>query len=94
MERDTNTAHVAYRLRDRPDGNLPERISIDGGLASEHTRGLRAFEYAILQDIVTGAAPAGSKLKIRELADRNEAGVIPLHDAVARIAMSARVAAN
>ncbi|WP_082625154.1 GntR family transcriptional regulator [Paraburkholderia caribensis] len=95
MERGTNTAHVAYhRLRDAPDGNLRERIGIDGDLVSEHKRGLRVVEYAILQDIVTGAGAPGSKLKIRKLADRYEAGVIPRREAVSPLAMSARVAAN
>lgn len=49
---------------------------------------------AILQDIVTGALPPGSKLKIRELADRYQAGVIPLREAVSRLAMSGFVEAE
>jgi GntR family transcriptional regulator, carbon starvation induced regulator len=48
----------------------------------------------ILQDIVTGALPPGSKLKIRELADRYQAGVIPLREAVSRLAMSGFVEAE
>ncbi len=49
---------------------------------------------AILQDIVTGALPPGSKLKIRELAERYQAGVIPLREAVSRLAMSGFVEAE
>lgn len=49
---------------------------------------------SILQDIVTGALPPGSKLKIRELADRYQAGVIPLREAVSRLAMSGFVEAE
>ncbi|MGU7782761.1 GntR family transcriptional regulator [Burkholderia sp. PU8-34] len=49
---------------------------------------------AILQDIVTGALPPGSKLKIRELADRYQAGAIPLREAVSRLAMSGFVEAE
>jgi DNA-binding GntR family transcriptional regulator len=49
---------------------------------------------AILHDIVTGALPPGSKLKIRELADRYQAGVIPVREAVSRLAMSAFVEAE
>ncbi|NPT55073.1 GntR family transcriptional regulator [Paraburkholderia elongata] len=48
----------------------------------------------ILQDIVTGALPPGSKLKIRELAERYQAGVIPLREAVSRLAMSGFVEAE
>ncbi|TCF96787.1 GntR family transcriptional regulator [Paraburkholderia strydomiana] len=48
----------------------------------------------ILQDIVTGALAPGSKLKIRELADRYQAGVIPLREAVSRLAMSGFVEAE
>lgn len=53
-----------------------------------------ALANAILQDIVTGALPPGSKLKIRELADRYKAGVIPLREAVSRLAMSGFVEAE
>ncbi|WP_431825335.1 GntR family transcriptional regulator [Burkholderia sp. F1] len=48
----------------------------------------------ILQDIVSGALAPGSKLKIRELADRYQAGVIPLREAVSRLAMSGFVEAE
>lgn len=53
-----------------------------------------ALANAILQDIVTGVLPPGSKLKIRELADRYQAGVIPLREAVSRLAMSGFVEAE
>lgn len=49
---------------------------------------------AILRDIVTGALPPGSKLKIRELADRYQASAIPLREAVSRLAMSGFVEAE
>ncbi|WP_322062385.1 GntR family transcriptional regulator [Paraburkholderia sp. J63] len=49
---------------------------------------------AILQDIVTGVLPPGSKLNIRELAERYQAGVIPLREAVSRLAMSGFVEAE
>jgi GntR family carbon starvation induced transcriptional regulator len=48
----------------------------------------------ILQDIVTGVLAPGSKLKIRELADRYQAGAIPLREAVSRLAMSGFVEAE
>ncbi|PRF80769.1 GntR family transcriptional regulator [Burkholderia multivorans] len=48
----------------------------------------------ILRDIVSGALAPGSKLKIRELADRYQAGVIPLREAVSRLAMSGFVEAE
>ncbi|MBY4866067.1 FCD domain-containing protein [Burkholderia anthina] len=48
----------------------------------------------ILRDIVSGALAPGSKLKIRELADRYQAGVIPLREAVSRLAMSGFVDAE
>lgn len=48
----------------------------------------------ILRDIVSGTLAPGSKLKIRELADRYQAGVIPLREAVSRLAMSGFVDAE
>lgn len=48
----------------------------------------------ILEDIVAGVLPPGSKLKIRELADRYQAGVIPIREAVSRLAMSGFVEAE
>jgi GntR family carbon starvation induced transcriptional regulator len=48
----------------------------------------------ILQDIVTGVLAPGSKLKIRELADRYQAGAIPVREAVSRLAMSGFVEAE
>lgn len=48
----------------------------------------------ILRDIVSGALAPGSKLKIRELADRYQASAIPLREAVSRLAMSGFVDAE
>ncbi|BBQ03246.1 GntR family transcriptional regulator [Caballeronia zhejiangensis] len=48
----------------------------------------------ILNDIVTGAIPPGSKLKMRELAERYGAGMIPLREALSRLAMSGFVEAE
>ncbi|WP_322060151.1 GntR family transcriptional regulator [Paraburkholderia sp. J63] len=53
-----------------------------------------ALADAILADIVTGALPPGSKLKIRGLADRYCAGVIPVREAVSRLATSGLVEAE
>ncbi|MCO5399067.1 GntR family transcriptional regulator [Ralstonia soli] len=53
-----------------------------------------ALTEVILQDIVTGVLPPGSKLKIRELAERYQAGTIPLREAVSRLAMSGFVEAK
>lgn len=49
---------------------------------------------SILDDIVTGALAPGSKLKMRELAERYNAGVVPLREAVSRLAMSGFVEAE
>jgi GntR family carbon starvation induced transcriptional regulator len=49
---------------------------------------------AILEDIVAGVLAPGSKLKIRELADRYQAGVIPVREAVSRLSMSGFVDAE
>lgn len=53
-----------------------------------------ALAETILQDIVTGALAPGSKLNIRELANRYQAGMIPLREAVSRLAMSGFVDAE
>lgn len=49
---------------------------------------------AILNDIVTGVLAPGSKLKMRELAERYDEGMIPLREAVSRLAMSGFVEAE
>lgn len=53
-----------------------------------------ALAQSILNDIVTGVLAPGSKLKMRELADRYQAGMIPLREAVSRLAMSGFVEAE
>lgn len=48
----------------------------------------------ILNDIVTGVLAPGSKLKMRELAVSYDAGMIPLREALSRLAMSGFVEAE
>lgn len=49
---------------------------------------------AIREDIIQGVFPPESKLKLRELAERYEVGVIPLREALSRLAMSGFVEAE
>jgi DNA-binding GntR family transcriptional regulator len=48
---------------------------------------------AIRKDIISGELPPNSKLKLRELTDRYGAGVIPLREALSRLALSGFVIA-
>ncbi|WP_373377667.1 GntR family transcriptional regulator [Cupriavidus nantongensis] len=43
------------------------------------------LEQAVREDIINGKLPAGSKLRLKELADRYQAGVIPLREALSRL---------
>jgi len=49
---------------------------------------------AVRSDIISGALPPHSRLKLRELAARYQAGVIPLREALSRLAMSGFVEAE
>lgn len=63
-------------------------ITLDNADSSSPRTLASVLADAILQDIVTGALPPGSKLKIRELAERYQTSAIPLREAVSRLAMS------
>lgn len=43
------------------------------------------MQLAIRQDLINGVFPAGTKLRIRELAERYEVGTIPLREALSRL---------
>lgn len=43
------------------------------------------LEQTVRQDIIAGKLPAGSKLRLKELAERYQAGVIPLREALSRL---------
>jgi len=43
------------------------------------------LEEAVREDIINGKLPAGSKLRLKELAERYQAGVIPLREALSRL---------
>jgi len=43
------------------------------------------LQLAIRQDLINGVFPAGTKLRIRELAERYEVGTIPLREALSRL---------
>jgi len=43
------------------------------------------LEQAVREDIINGKLPAGSKLRLKELAERYQAGVIPLREALSRL---------
>jgi DNA-binding GntR family transcriptional regulator len=49
---------------------------------------------AIRDDIISGALPPESKLRLKELAERYDAGVIPLREALSRLAMTGFVRAE
>lgn len=49
---------------------------------------------AIRDDIISGALPPESKLRLKDLADRYSAGVIPLREALSRLAMTGFVRAE
>jgi GntR family transcriptional regulator, carbon starvation induced regulator len=63
------------------------------GAGSSRTMASQLADH-ILRDIVTGALPPGSKLRIRELAERYQVSAIPLREAVSRLAMSGFVEAE
>lgn len=69
-------------------------MTFDDATASGSRTMASVLADTILRDIVSGALAPGSKLKIRELADRYQAGVIPLREAVSRLAMSGFVDAE
>ncbi len=69
-------------------------MTFDDAAASGSRTMASVLADTILRDIVSGALAPGSKLKIRELADRYQAGVIPLREAVSRLAMSGFVDAE
>ncbi len=69
-------------------------MTFDDATASGSRTMASVLADTILRDIVSGALAPGSKLKIRELADRYQAGVIPLREAVSRLAMSGFVEAE
>ncbi|WP_432260227.1 FCD domain-containing protein [Cupriavidus sp. TMH.W2] len=43
------------------------------------------LEQSVREDIINGKLPAGSKLRLKELAERYQAGVIPLREALSRL---------
>ncbi|MGN5478494.1 GntR family transcriptional regulator [Cupriavidus basilensis] len=43
------------------------------------------LEQAVREDIINGRLPAGSKLRLKELAEHYQAGVIPLREALSRL---------
>lgn len=43
------------------------------------------LEQTVREDIISGKLPAGSKLRLKELAERYQAGVIPLREALSRL---------
>src|SRR5437868_3130590 len=49
---------------------------------------------SIRSDIITGALQPGLRLKLRELAERYQAGVNPLREALSRLALSGFVEAE
>lgn len=44
-----------------------------------------SLQLAIRQDLINGVFPAGTKLRIRELAERYDVGTIPLREALSRL---------
>lgn len=44
-----------------------------------------SLQLAIRQDLISGVFPAGTKLRIRELAERYDVGTIPLREALSRL---------
>lgn len=43
------------------------------------------LEQSVREDIINGKLPAGGKLRLKELAERYQAGVIPLREALSRL---------
>lgn len=43
------------------------------------------LEQSVREDIINGQLPAGSKLRLKDLAERYQAGVIPLREALSRL---------
>ncbi|MFC4520974.1 GntR family transcriptional regulator [Cupriavidus pinatubonensis] len=64
-------------------------VTIDTAVQESPDLGGRTWasvlEQAVREDIISGRLPAGSKLRLKELAEHYQAGVIPLREALSRL---------
>lgn len=73
--------------------NQPERWMESATGADKRTMASQ-LEIRVRQDIITGRLPPGSKLRLKELAESYDAGVIPLREALSRLAATGFVVAT
>jgi GntR family carbon starvation induced transcriptional regulator len=73
--------------------NQPERW-VDGGNGADKRTMASQLETRVRQDIINGRLLPGSKLRLKELAESYGAGVIPLREALSRLAATGFVVAT
>ncbi|QYY29928.1 FCD domain-containing protein [Cupriavidus pinatubonensis] len=79
-----------YHFHERPVPAKPAKpVTIDTAVQESPDLGGRTWasvlEQAVREDIISGRLPAGSKLRLKELAEHYQAGVIPLREALSRL---------
>ncbi|WP_420993087.1 GntR family transcriptional regulator [Cupriavidus sp. 30B13] len=76
-----------------PHAGASPAASADGAFDTGGRTWASILELTVREDIIQGKLPAGSKLRLKELAERYQAGVIPLREALSRLCATGFVVA-